>query len=59
MREDACRFHGSHLYELSVAETCRGCGNVRRRSRTSRAALWLVPAGLWANAILLLALVAR
>jgi hypothetical protein len=57
MQDDACRFHGGHRYELSVTETCRGCGGVRRRSRVGRAALWLVPAALWANALLLLSLV--
>lgn len=59
MQEDACRFTGKHRYGLSVAESCRCCGHTRRRSRTSRVALWLVPAGLWANALLLLALLAR
>lgn len=58
MREDACRFHGGHRYELSVTEACRDCGSVRRRSRTGHMALWLVPAGLWLNALLLLCLLA-
>lgn len=58
MKDDACRFHGDHRYDLSVTESCRGCGRVRRRSRTGRMALWLVPASLWLNAFLLLALLA-
>lgn len=56
MQEDACKFHGKHRYKLSVTESCRGCGHVRRKARTSRVALYLVPAALCANAILLLAL---
>lgn len=58
MREDACRFHGMHQYELSVTEACRACGMLRQRSRTSRATLWLVPVSLWANAFMLPALLA-
>lgn len=58
MQIDACRFHGKHRYGLSVVESCRGCGHVRRTSRTSRLALWLVPMALWAIALLLLALLA-
>jgi hypothetical protein len=58
MGPDSCRFTGGHVWELSVTETCRACGRCRRRSRTGRIGLWLVPAGLWANAVLLLALLA-
>lgn len=57
MRDNDCQFHGKHRYELSLVESCKGCGQVRRRSKTSRAALWLVPTALWTNALLLLALI--
>lgn len=56
MQNDACRFHGKHRYRLSVTEDCEGCGHRRRRSRTSRVAIWIMIAGLWANALLLLCL---
>lgn len=59
MQKNACKFTGSHRYELSVTENCRSCGHTRRRSKTSRMALRLVPTALWANAILLLAILAR
>ncbi|MGN3973649.1 hypothetical protein [Tsuneonella sp. SYSU-LHT278] len=57
MKQDDCRFHGKHRFRLHVVEECAGCGHRRRRSRTSRIALWLVPAALWTNALLLAALV--
>lgn len=56
MKPDDCRFHGRHRHRLMVIEECADCGHRRRRSRTSRLALWLVPAALWANALLLAAL---
>ena len=55
MQKDACKFTGSHRYELSVVENCRSCGHTRRRSKTSCMALGLIPAALWTNAILLIA----
>lgn len=59
MQKDACKFTGLHRYRLSVTESCRSCGHDRRTSRTSRMALWLVPAALWANALLLLAVMVK
>jgi hypothetical protein len=56
VRAQDCQFHGRHRTRLDVVEACRDCGMVRVRRRTSRLALWLVPAALWANALLLLAL---
>jgi hypothetical protein len=52
-----CRFDGRHRHRLQILEECTDCGPRRRRSVTSRLALWLVPAALWANVLLLAALV--
>jgi hypothetical protein len=57
MKPGDCRFHGRHRHRLCIVEECTDCGRRKRRSTTSRLALWLVPAALWANALLLAALV--
>lgn len=56
MRPADCRFHGLHRYRLTVVEDCRHCGHRRPSSKSSRFALWAVPGGIWANALLLFAL---
>jgi hypothetical protein len=53
MQPGDCRFHGKHRHRLRLVEECEDCGHRRRNSRTSRVALWLLPAALWANALLL------
>lgn len=56
MKRQDCRFHGKHHNKLIVIEECRDCGHQRYRGPTSRFALAAVPVALWANALLMLAL---
>lgn len=57
MRAGDCRFHGRHRRtDLKLVERCRDCGHERDRGGVSRLGVAVMPWALWANALLLLAL---